>query len=81
MAYLTFAIVAIFFCFNLPRMLVGGYEVLQTWLILHCVEIGYDYLPNLTFYEWDSVSRLLMVINSSVNFLVYCIGNQHFKVI
>ena len=80
MAYITFAIVAIFFCFNLPRILVGGYEVSKTWLILHCVSLDAEYMPDLTFYRWDTISRLLMVINSSVNFLIYCTGSEQFKV-
>lgn len=80
MAYITFAIVAIFFCFNLPRILVGGYEVSKTWLILHCVSSDIEYMPDLTFYRWDTISRLLVVINSSVNFLIYCTGSEQFKV-
>ncbi len=80
MTYVTFAIVVIFLCLNMPRMLVGGYEVSETWLILQCVEADYEYMPNLTFYEWDTVSRLLMVVNSAINFLIYCTGNQLFKV-
>jgi hypothetical protein len=80
MTYVTFAIVGIFFCLNLPRILVGGFEVSETWLILSCVEAEYEYLPNLTFYRWDAVSRLLMVVNSAINFLIYCTGNDQFKV-
>jgi len=79
MAYVTFAIVGIFLSFNLPRIVVVGYEVSQTWLILHCVQNGSEYMPVLPFYYWDSISRLFMVINSSVNFLVYCTGSDQFK--
>ena len=80
MAYVTFAIVGIFLSFNLPRIVVAGYEVSQTWLILHCVQNGSEYMPVLPFYYWDSISRLFMVINSSLNFLVYCTGTDQFKV-
>ncbi len=82
MTYVTFAIVGIFFLLNLPRMLVGGYEVSVTWLILHCVEARFEYLPNLTFYRWDAVSRYT---NMFLSFMVaavdkclrqsYCIPN------
>lgn len=34
----------------------------------------------LTFYKADTVARLLMVINSSINFLVYCAGSSQFQV-
>ena len=81
MAYMTFFIVGIFLSFNLPRIVVAGYEVSQTWLILHCVQNGSEYMPVLPFYYWDSISRLFMVINSSLNFLVYCTGSDQFKVI
>ena len=80
MAYVTFAIVALFFFLNMPRIALGAFEVSNTWLILHCVENGFEYLSTLTFYRWDTVSRLLMVANSSINFLIYCTGSQQFKV-
>ena len=80
MAYITFAIVALFFCLNMPRMILGSYEVSNTWLILRCVENKVKYLSTLEFYKWDSISRLLMVINSSINFLIYCMGSEQFKV-
>ena len=80
MAYMTFAIVFSFLSLNLPRIAIGGYEVSQTWLILHCVKAGAEYMPNLTFYYWDEISRLLMVVNSAINFLIYCTGNDQFKV-
>ena len=80
MAYVTFAIVALFFCLNMPRMILGSYEVSQTWQILICVEHKLKYVNSLTFYRWDSISRLLMVINSSINFFIYVIGNEQFKV-
>ena len=50
MAYLTFAIVTLFFLLNLPRIALGGYEVSNTWLILRCVAKGSKYLSTLTFY-------------------------------
>ena len=80
MAYVAFAIVGIFLSFNLPRIMVAGYEVSQTWLILHCVQNGSEYMPNLPFYYWDNVSRLCMAINSSINFFIYCRGSDQFKV-
>jgi len=47
MAYLTFAIVTLFFLLNLPRIALGGYEVSNTWLILRCVAHGSKYLSTL----------------------------------
>ena len=80
MTYITFVIVGIFFCLNLPRILVGAYEVSNTWTILKCAENNFDYHESLLFYKWDTISRLLMVLNSSINFLIYCAGSEQFKV-
>ena len=80
MAYVTFAIVGLFFCLNMPRFVLGSFEVSNTWLILRCVENKVKYLSTLTFYRWDCISRLLMVVNSSINFLIYCTGSDQFKV-
>ncbi len=79
MAYLTFAIVTLFFVLNVPRILLGTYEVTNTWKILRCVENESKYISPLSFYVWDTVSRLLMVVNSSINFLIYCTGSEQFK--
>lgn len=80
MAYVTFAIVGLFFCLNMPRFVLGSFEVSNTWLILRCLENKVKYLSPLTFYRWDCISRLLMVVNSSINFLIYCTGSDQFKV-
>jgi len=31
MTYIAFGIVVIFFCLNLPRIVIGAYEVSETW--------------------------------------------------
>jgi hypothetical protein len=31
MTYIAFGIVVLFFCLNLPRIVIGGYEVSETW--------------------------------------------------
>ena len=80
MTYVTFAIVGLFFFLNLPRILVGGFEVTKTWIILKCAENNFDYHENLYFFQWDTISRVLCVLNSSVNFLIYCAGSEQFKV-
>ena len=39
-----------------------------------------QYIPSLLFFQMDLVARLLMVVNASVNFLVYCAGSTAFQV-
>ena len=80
MAYLTFVIVTLFFVLHMPRILCAAYEVSNTWKIVRCVNGKVQYMPEMTFYRWDQVSFLLMVISSSMNFLIYCTGSDQFKV-
>jgi len=62
--------------FNSPFL----YITFNFRLILKCIEAGTDYMSVLTFYTADTIARLLMVINSSINFLVYCAGSSQFQV-
>ena len=80
MTYVTITIVGIFFFLNLPRVFMGGYEVGKMHLVLHCAEYKEDYHPQMWYYKVDNICRFLMVLNSSINFLIYCIGNEQFKV-
>ena len=38
------------------------------------------YVPSMDFYKLDFIARMLMVLNSSVNFVVYCSVSTPFKV-
>ena len=64
----------------MPRILCAAYEVSNTWKILRCIEGGVPWVPQLNFFRFDSISLLLMVISSSMNFLIYCTGSEQFKV-
>ena len=77
---MTITIVCIFFFLNLPRVFMGAYEVGKMYLVLHCAEYKEEYHPKMWYYKVDNICRFLMVVNSSINFLIYCIGNEQFKV-
>jgi hypothetical protein len=62
------------------RIALGVDEVVNTTLIIHCIENKVQYIPSLLFFKVDTMARLLMVINASVNFLVYCAGSAAFQV-
>ncbi|XP_059087359.1 FMRFamide receptor-like isoform X2 [Tigriopus californicus] len=79
MAYIAIVIVSLFVISNMPRILAGAQEVTNTHLIIHCIENKTQYIPSMDFYKLDFVARLLMVINSSINFLVYCAVSTPFK--
>ena len=55
-------------------------EVLNTNVILKCVENHVRYIHTLLFYKVDFVARTLMIFNSSINFLIYCALSSPFKV-
>ena len=80
MTYIAIAIVTLFVVSNMPRILLGFEEVVNTKTIIDCIEKDVQYIPSLTFFKVDSVARLLMIVNSSVNFLVYCAGSTAFQV-
>ena len=66
--------------FKMSRIMCSAYEVSNTWKILKCVGGGVQWVNHLGFLRFDSISLLLMVISSSVNFLIYCTGIEQFKV-
>ena len=80
MAHITITIVGIFFFLNIPRVFMGAYEVSQMHLVLHCTRYNSEWHPRMWYYRLDNISRFLMVLNSSTNFLIYCIKNSQFKV-
>ena len=81
MAHITITIVGIFFILNIPRVYMGAYEVSQMHLVLHCTRYNSEWHPQMWYYRLDNISRFLMVLNSSINFLIYCIKNCQFKVL
>jgi hypothetical protein len=80
MTYITILIVVVFILLNMVRVILGSLEVADTWVIIKCVKAKVDFSRNLAFYKVDMVARLLMVLNSSVNFLIYCGASKKFQV-
>ena len=48
--------------------------------IRHCVSTSGHYRPPLYLIALDSVSHLLILVNASANFIIYCILSTHFQV-
>jgi hypothetical protein len=80
MTYITILIVVVFILLNMLRVILGSLEVADTWVIIKCVKAKVDVSRNLAFYKVDMVARLLMVLNSSVNFIIYCGASKKFQV-
>ena len=49
--------------------------------IRNCVSMSGEYRPPLLLIALDSVSHLLILVNASANFIIYCILSTHFQVI
>ena len=78
--YTAIAIVTSFVVLHLPRILASTHEVFNTSLIITCIEARRQYIPPIDFYKMDFVARMLMVVNSAINFLIYCAISSPFQV-
>jgi hypothetical protein len=79
-SYLAIGIVLTFGMLNLARIVASSHEVVNTNLIIHCVSNKVRYVPTMTFYKLDFVARMLMVVNSAINFIIYCAVSTPFQV-
>lgn len=77
-AILLFAIVTLFLVFNSPRNFLNIYEVLHFNRITMDYMNGCKALP-LWILVVGSVSHILLTINSSVNFFLYCVMSTTFR--
>ena len=71
------SIVFIFLLLNLPRLVVGLYEVFQIRTVLGCYQHAGYHKAGMLQDIVDIIARYLSVLNSSINFLIYCmIGSR-----
>jgi len=75
------SIVISFLVLNLPRLILGLYEISRYEVIRACHEEVGNYMPP----EWQVTSdifcRYLMIISSSINIVIYCWGGKQFKTV
>ena len=74
------AIVFTFITLNLPRIIATANEIRNLDIIIFCIEKKRDYIGSLLAFQFDLVARTCMIINSSVNFIIYCAMSSAFKV-
>ena len=88
-------LVLVFLILNTPRLILGLVEVnflrlfiLNTFLPLKvtqltrietCYEAGLDYYKEKQTYILDFLARFFVVINCSVNFVIYCLVGSQFR--
>ena len=73
-------LVMVFLTLNIPRLVIGVIEVTELSTVEKCYELGHDYFMLKRTYILDFLARLLVILNSSVNFLIYCLVGSEFRV-
>ena len=73
------AIVLVFLILNIPRLILGIMEVVEIGTVEVCYELGLDYDVGKHIYILDFMARFLVILNSSVNFIVYCLVGSEFR--
>ena len=79
MARIQIIIVLLFIVFNIPRMFLTLYEVSTIPNVLECYERNCRYQISSKRWLLDSLIRYLVLLNSSINFLVYCFMGSNFR--
>ena len=97
---IVFTIVYLFLVLNLPRLVLGVFEISRWlfWLTCICYQYKFENFryslmvdcfnsPTGQYFgpQWqllvDMVARYLAVLNSSINFIIYCVAGKQFRTI
>ena len=74
LAPILFGVVIVFVCCNFPRVVINIYDFAVVDSIIDCDSRGVGRMPAPWIVCSISISNLCLLINSSVNFLVYCVA-------
>ena len=79
--YMTFCfLTATFLLCHLPRIILNVYEVPMSHRRTLCNQLfGKNYYSPTWVHIVASVERLLLTVNSSINFVFYCLAGQSFR--
>ena len=72
-------LVLVFLILNTPRLILGLIEVTELNTVKKCYEHGQNYEVPKQTYILDFIARFLVILNSSVNFLIYCLTGSAFR--
>ena len=81
---LLFIVFIFFFC-HAARIVLDVYEFVNLEKVLACRRLGvcerkpFIYLPNNIFFFLPVISHMMQILNSSTNFIVYCLVGQNFR--
>ena len=79
------SIVIIFICCNTPRTIIDIWEFYHLEDIVKCndllikKEIDHQFLPDLWIECLTHISHFTAILNSSINFLIYCVVGHNFR--
>jgi hypothetical protein len=62
-----------------PRLILGLIEVIELNTVKRCYEHGQNSEVLKQTYILDFIARFLVILNSSVNFLIYCMAGSEFR--
>lgn len=79
MTKIAILIVVTFVLLNMLRLILGFFEMSQMFTIIKCVSGNVKPMQSLAHYKADEIARFLMVLNCSVNFLIYCCFSKSFQ--
>ena len=79
LARMMMVLVVVFLLLNCPRLALGLIEVTQLSEVAHCFQQGLDYHLYKETYLLDFTARFLVIINSSINVIIYCLAGSQFR--
>ena len=79
LARMMMVLVVVFLFFNCPRLVLGLIEVTQLSTVELCYQHGLDFHIHKITYLLDFTARFLVILNSSFNFIIYCMAGSQFR--
>ena len=79
MAKVMMIIVIVFVILNIPKMSLSIYEISTIPNILECFERQCPYHISTKRWLLDSLVRYMVMLNSSINFIIYCFVGSSFR--
>ena len=79
LARMMMVLVVFFLLLNSPRLVLGLIEVTQLSTVELCYQHGLDFHIHKITYLLDFTARFLVILNSSVNFIIYCVAGSQFR--
>lgn len=80
LAFVFVTICLVFVLTHVLRIILAIEAVVRASQMTACVSANLSYIPPLPLVCMESVSHIMIMSNSSCNFLIYCTISTHFKV-